>query len=306
MDFTTLVPQLFTGAYSTEKTATEPGGISPSTTDLTSENTMSTDSSPGKPLKTPLSPRQLKIKEDFTKARGYWAPLWDGMLVISPDYIEAFAELASVPWKTGTLEPKVRELIYIGIDASTTHMYEPGLRLHIRNAFKHGATKEEITEAYQLTTSQGMHTFMMGLPALTDEFRKAGRGGEVEVVLDDSQKALKAEFIEKCGYWSPVWEEMLGLSPDYFKAYLRIESIPWTQGSLSPKVRELIYIGVDAATTHLYEPSLRIHIRNAMQHGATLHEIIEVFQLVSVLGIHTCTMGMPVLVEELELAGQPL
>ena len=267
---------------------------------------MSNSSNPTKQLSTPLSPRQQKLKDEFTKKRGYWDSFWDGMLIISPDFLESFLELASVPWTTGTLEPKVRELIYIGIDASTTHMYEPGLRIHIRNAFKHGATKEEITEAYQLTTSQGMHTFMMGLPALTDEFRKAGRGAEVTVALDDRQKALKAEFIEKCGYWSPVWEEMVALSPDYFKTYLRIESIPWTQGVLAPKVKELIYIGVDAATTHLYEPSLRIHICNAMQHGATLHEIIEVFQLVSVLGIHTCTMGMPVLVDELAKAGQPL
>ena len=43
-----------------------------------------------------------------------------------------------------------------------------------------------------------------------------------------------------------------------------------------------------------------------MEYGATKEEIIEVYQLVSVLGIHTCTLGIPVLVEELEKAGQPL
>lgn len=258
------------------------------------------------PLRTPLSPYQQQVKDEFIRKRGYWASFWDGMLVISPDYIDQFTEFASVPQKTGTLGQKIRELIYIAIDASATHMYEPGLRIHIRNAFKAGATKEEITEAYQLTTSQGMHTFMMGLPALIDEFRTAGRGTEVDVTLDDRQRALKSAFIEKCGYWTPVWEDLLGLAPDYFEAYLRVEAIPWDKGVLPAKVKELILIGVDASMTHLYEPGLRIHIRNAMKHGATLGEIMEVFQLVAILGIHTCTTGMPALVDELAQAGQPL
>ena len=257
-------------------------------------------------LSAQLSPEQQALKAEFTRKRGYWAPFWDGLLIMAPDFLDAFLELASVPSKSGTLEPKVREFIYIAIDASVTHMYEPGLRIHIRNALKHGATKEEIVEVYQLTSALGMHTFMMGLPALTDEFRKAGRGAEVEVALDDDQAALKAAFIEKRGYWSPLWEDMVALTPDFFKTYLRFSSIPWTQGVLPPKVKELIYIAIDAATTHLYEPGLRIHIRNAMEHGATKEEIIEVYQLVSVLGIHTCTLGIPVLVEELDKAGQPL
>ena len=58
-------------------------------------------------------------------------------------------EFSSVPWTTGGLDPKVRELIYIAIDSATTHMYEPGLRVHIQNAFKYGATVQEIMEVYR-------------------------------------------------------------------------------------------------------------------------------------------------------------
>jgi alkylhydroperoxidase/carboxymuconolactone decarboxylase family protein YurZ len=67
---------------------------------------------------------------------------------------------------------------------------------------------------------------------------------------------------------------------------------------LPPKIKELIYIAIDASTTHLYAPGLRQHIRNALKYGATVEEIMEVFELVSVLGIHTCTMGVPILMEE--------
>ena len=34
--------------------------------------------------------------------------------------------LSSHPWEHGSLEPKVRELIYTAFDASATHMFEPG------------------------------------------------------------------------------------------------------------------------------------------------------------------------------------
>ena len=76
--------------------------------------------------------------------------------------------------------------------------------------------------------------------------------------------------------------------------------MPWKKGVLPPKIKELIYIAIDAATTHLYEPGLRQHIQNALKYGATKEEIMEVFELVSVLGIHTCTMGVPILVEEVK------
>ena len=76
--------------------------------------------------------------------------------------------------------------------------------------------------------------------------------------------------------------------------------------SAEPKVKELIYVAITSSTTHLFEPGIAVHAQNALEHGATIDEIMEVFQLTSVLGIHTLTVGMPVLMEELERAGIPL
>lgn len=122
----------------------------------------------------------------------------------------------------------------------------------------------------------------------------------------ERQQRIKDEFTAKRGYWDEFWDGLLKLSPDFFEAYLQLSAIPWTQGTLEPKVKEFIYIAIDAATTHLYEPGLRIHIRNALKYGATKEEIMEVYQLTSVLGMHTCTMGVPVLIDELQKAGQPV
>jgi alkylhydroperoxidase/carboxymuconolactone decarboxylase family protein YurZ len=121
--------------------------------------------------------------------------------------------------------------------------------------------------------------------------------------LTSEQKELRDEFIAARGFWNAFWDGLLTLDPEFFKAYLAFSGVPWQSGPLEPKVKELIYIAIDAATTHLYEPGLRQHIRNALNHGATKEEIMEVLELVSVLGIHACTLGVPVLMEELEAAG---
>ena len=120
--------------------------------------------------------------------------------------------------------------------------------------------------------------------------------------LTDQQKALRDDFIEKRGYWNPFWDGLLSLDPEFFEAYLAFSGVPWSSGVLEPKIKELIYIAIDAATTHLYEPGLRQHIRNAIKYGATRKEVMEVLELVSVLGIHACTLGVPILIEEFDAA----
>jgi alkylhydroperoxidase/carboxymuconolactone decarboxylase family protein YurZ len=47
---------------------------------------------------------------------------------------------------------------------------------------------------------------------------------------------------------------------------------------------------------------VRQHIRNALKQGATKEELLEVFELISGLGVLTCTVGMPILEEELKKA----
>jgi alkylhydroperoxidase/carboxymuconolactone decarboxylase family protein YurZ len=127
-----------------------------------------------------LDARRQKLKDDFIAARGYWSELWDGVLQLSPEFFEAYSAFSSVPWKHGTLPAKFKELIYVAIDASTTHLYNPGTRIHIANALKQGATRDEVMEVLQVVSVLGIHTMSTGLPILIDELRKSGRGGEVK------------------------------------------------------------------------------------------------------------------------------
>jgi len=252
-----------------------------------------------------LDARRQRLKHDFIATRGYWSELWDGVLELSPEYFEAYSALSSVPWKHGTLPPKIKELIYVAVDASTTHLYNPGTRIHIANALKHGATRDEVMEVLEIVSVLGIHTMSTGLPILIDELRKSGRGAEVkDGPLSAEQEKLKQEFVANRGYWNPIWEQLLQHSPEFFDAYSRLSSVPWKYGTLEPKIRELIYVAIDAATTHLYLPGLRTHIRNALGHGATVGEIMEVLQLTSSIGVHTVTEGVPILLEEMRASSR--
>jgi alkylhydroperoxidase/carboxymuconolactone decarboxylase family protein YurZ len=124
-----------------------------------------------------LDARQRRLKADFEANRGYWNPIWDGMLKLSPDFFDAYLEYSSVPWKRGVLDPKVKELIYCAFDVASTHLWLPGLKLHIRNALGYGATPTEVMEVIQLASVLGSHTFEHAMPALRDARQDAGTGG---------------------------------------------------------------------------------------------------------------------------------
>ena len=54
----------------------------------------------------------------------------------------------------------------------------------------------------------------------------------------------------------------------------------------------------------MFEPGLRVHIRNALGYGATREEIMEVFELVSGIGVQACSLGIPILLEEAAAVSQ--
>ena len=118
--------------------------------------------------------------------------------------------------------------------------------------------------------------------------------------LNAAQRRLKARFIEERLSWNALWDQLLAWDPEFFEAYFNFSAVPWRRGVLAPKVKEFIYIAIDASATHLYAPGLRRHIRNALKLGATREEILEVLELISVLGIHACNLGVPILAEELQ------
>jgi alkylhydroperoxidase/carboxymuconolactone decarboxylase family protein YurZ len=248
-----------------------------------------------------LTQRQQQIKEEFIAVCGTWSSAWEKVLELDAEFLRAYLGWSAVPLRKRQLEPKVREFIFIAADAAATHLYEPGIRQHIRAALDLGASAAEVMEVLELTSTLGIHACNIGIPllieVLTEEGKRAG-----PAPLSPHQEQLKAEFTERRGYWHEFWDGLLELDEELFAAYLDFSSVPWRTGVLEPKVKELVYIAFDAAATHLYVPGLKLHMRNAVRLGATSAEIIEVLEIVSVIGIHAAAVGVPILADELAKA----
>jgi AhpD family alkylhydroperoxidase len=117
-----------------------------------------------------LSNKQRKVKENFIDKMGYWNSFRDILLDNDEDFFESYSDYLTNPWENNILSSKLKEFIYIAIDSSTTHLFDAGTRVHIRNAFKYGATYEEIMEVFKLTSAQGVNTFYVSIPILKDVF----------------------------------------------------------------------------------------------------------------------------------------
>jgi alkylhydroperoxidase/carboxymuconolactone decarboxylase family protein YurZ len=98
---------------------------------------------------------------------------------------------------------------------------------------------------------------------------------------------------------------MLELDPKLFDTYTDFSSHPWVNGSLSPKMREFIYMAFDTSATHLYKVGLKLHIENALRYGATVGEILEVMEIASTIGMHAVEIGGPLLRDVMKELAQP-
>ncbi len=123
-----------------------------------------------------LTAFQEELKADFTKNRGYWHSFFDEMLELDPEVFAAYTEFSSHPWRHGTLEPKIKELIYIAFDTAATHLYVKGLKLHIENAVGYGATPQEILEVMEIASVLGIHAVTEGAPILAEEVARQEAG----------------------------------------------------------------------------------------------------------------------------------
>ncbi|MDH6146748.1 MULTISPECIES: carboxymuconolactone decarboxylase family protein [Paraburkholderia] len=108
-----------------------------------------------------------------------------------------------------------------------------------------------------------------------------------------------SDQLRATGNWNPAWDAIAQLDPVWAEKFMAMGMHPVISGVLEPKVFEFLAIAVDASCTHMYAPGTRRHIRKAIELGATQQEIAAVLQAVSVLGIHSSSLGAPILLEEL-------
>lgn len=274
------------------------------------------------------------LKAQLTALGEEWTPSWEAVAHHAPYYVSAYIKLRAVPSSQHHLSLKMQELVLLALDANPTHLFYEGMKLHISQALKAGATNDDILEVLQLSSVLGIHSTILGVPTLVEVLGEAGMvTSQQQDVFDgknlgEYREMLKANFEKSRGYWSSNWNSTLALGkgspllhlalplthewnkswvqktnsliilgPEWFGAYTEYSSVPFQPdlSRLSAKEKELIYIAIDVSTTHMYEPGLKVHVRNAVRYGATAEEIMEVYELAGLMGAQTVLLGVQAL-----------
>jgi alkylhydroperoxidase/carboxymuconolactone decarboxylase family protein YurZ len=105
------------------------------------------------------------------------------------------------------------------------------------------------------------------------------------------------------GPWDQALTKLAEWDPTWAAACKAMSTNPWRTGVLSPKFVELVSLAVNVACTNLNAEGTRRHIRGALDTGATRDEILFIFKMASVMSIHSCSLGAPILLEEANAAG---
>jgi alkylhydroperoxidase/carboxymuconolactone decarboxylase family protein YurZ len=118
-----------------------------------------------------------------------------------------------------------------------------------------------------------------------------------------SKKKAAAVHPHKTGLWDSSLAQLREWDPVWAQQCFAMTTNPWTNGVLPHKTIELICIAVNASCTNLNQDGTRRHIRAALEAGASREEILAVLKMASLLGIHSCSLGAPILLEEAKAIG---
>ncbi len=105
------------------------------------------------------------------------------------------------------------------------------------------------------------------------------------------------------GPWDPALAKLSEWDPAWAATCIKMSTNPWSHGVLPRKFIELVGVAMNAACTNLNPEGTRRHIRAALAAGATRDEVLMVLKMASLLAIHSCSHGAPILLEEAKAFG---
>jgi len=115
----------------------------------------------------------------------------------------------------------------------------------------------------------------------------------------EKTKQLLERLMEERGFVQESRKILAKEDPDYLELYHNTwVHVMHKKSALPRKVKELIIVAVDAAT--YYVEGLKLHIKSALESGATKDEVLEALEAASLPGgIHVLSISLPILNEVL-------
>lgn len=132
-----------------------------------------------------------EVKAEFEATFGYWPLEWDDMVAEDPAHFRYLLTLLQHSWEDGALDPKTRELVSLAATITSTQVYSPGARVHLRGALHHGATRAEVMAAIQTASVVGIHTATESATLLIEEAQDRGLLSEQYTPRDPHQPRVE-------------------------------------------------------------------------------------------------------------------
>ncbi|MEJ5030874.1 carboxymuconolactone decarboxylase family protein [Comamonas sp. MYb69] len=215
----------------------------------------------------------------YRQERGYWRPWNAQLLARRPAFLQAYAHYAGYPARNGALSERMVELVYVALDASASHLFASGLKLHMQKALACGASDDDLLDVLTLVCLQG--------------------AGATAAALDEVAQVYglppKAEPTE--GQQPDLWARLQAIDPAYFGHLQALASTAESGQGLSAGERCLITIALHACFTASQPEALRAALQQAKGLGVAREAVLQVIQMGAHLAVHGTALGITVLAE---------
>lgn len=230
------------------------------------------------PPNTTADPDREAIKAAFLRERGYWRPWVETLLRERPRFVQAYADYAGHPARTGPLSVRMVELLYVALDASGSHLFEAGLRTHMVKALEAGATQADLFDVLHLVAAQGLEAVVEAAAILAEEAGAVPRSS-ADLAADDPLTLLAR--------LDPAFAAVV-------RDFLDVDALRDAGPGLTPAEQCLVRIALNACFTAHHPPALRRHIRQGLTLGLTTAEMLQAIQLGAHLAVHGTALGAQV------------
>lgn len=233
-----------------------------------------------------------QVKDQVVAAnRGPFGGWWQALLDIDPELLRRVHLYLEVAETSGPLPEALRHLVWTAADAVVTHLYPRGLGVHAAIAIECGASVSQVIETLAIATTVSSRGYGLGLTILTDELEERGLP-PLAAETESRPERVRERLQQQLGHW-PGWMDIeANISSDALEAFLDLASSREAGDNLTEKWRQLIFIAAASCPAIADTQQTRLHIRRALEIGASSQEIQQTLRLANTIALHSISEGI--------------